>query len=160
MFFAVLFKSAGVAFAVFVVVRIQSHSFMNRNDHNDSYGGNMAGSIMGVTKLSEPLQIAPIEYAGETRLIRLKQSDSWNFTSGSKRGRLEIMAEILCYCGEQKTKTNIMYKANLNYRQLKKHLRDLTSQGLLTACKNRYVTTQKGYRFLELFVALNDILSC
>ena len=120
----------------------------------------MGGSIMSVTKLSEQLQIAPIEYAGETRLIRLKQSDNWNFTNGSKRGRLEIIAEILCYCGQQKTKTNIMYKANLNYRQLKKHLRALTSQGLLTANKNKYVTTQKGYHFLELFVELNDILSC
>lgn len=161
MFFAVLFKSAGEVFAVFVVVRVQSHLFIMRSVHSDSRGGEkMAGSTIGVTKLSEQLQMAPIEYAGETRLIKLKQSDSWNFTNGSKRGRLEIMAEILCYCGEQKTKTNIMYKANLNYRQLTKHLRDLTSQGLLTVSKNKYVTTQKGYRFLELFVELNDILSC
>ena len=118
----------------------------------------MAGNI-GVAKLSEQLQITPIEFAVETQLIKRKQSDNWNFTSGSKRGRLEIIAEILCYCGQQKTKTNIMYKANLNYKQMKRHLKALTSQGLLEADKNKYATTQKGYRFLELFVELNDILN-
>ena len=119
---------------------------------------NMAGNIEAA-KLSEQLQMEPIEFAVETQLIKLKQSDNRNFTSGSKRGRLEIIAEILCYCGQQKTKTNIMYKANLNYRQMKKHLKALTSQGLLAADENKYATTQKGYRFLELFAELNIILN-
>jgi predicted transcriptional regulator len=101
----------------------------------------------------------PTEYAGETKLIKLRKN-SWNFISRSKRGRLEIMAEILYHCNQQKTKTNIMYKANLNYAQLKKHLKSLTSQGLLTANKNKYATTQKGYRFLALFSQLKDILNC
>ena len=88
--------------------------------------------------------MAPIEYADENKLTKLRQNNGWDFTSGSKRGRLEIMAEILCYCNQQKAKTNIMYKVNLNYAQLKKHLKSLTSQGLLTTNKNRYATTQKG----------------
>ncbi len=119
----------------------------------------MASSILSETKLSAKLEMAPIEYAVETKLVKLRQSNGWNFTSSSKRGRLEIMAEILCYCNRQKAKTNIMYKANLNYAQLKKHLKALTSQGLLKTSKNKYVTTQKGYRFLELFSQLHDILN-
>ena len=51
-----------------------------------------------------------------------------------------------------------MYKTNLNYAQLKRHLKSLTSQGLLIHNKDKYVTTEKGYRFLELFTQLNDIL--
>jgi predicted transcriptional regulator len=120
----------------------------------------MASSIKRATKLNAQLQMAPIEYADENKLTKLRQNNGWDFTSGSKRGRLEIMAEILCYCNQQKAKTNIMYKVNLNYAQLKKHLKSLTSQGLLTTNKNKYATTQKGHRFLELFVQLNAILNC
>jgi predicted transcriptional regulator len=117
---------------------------------DDSYRGrSMTSGIVGATKLSAQLQMAP----------KLRQNNGWDFTRGSKRGRLEIIAEILHYCNKQKTKTNIMYKVNLNYSQLKKHLKSLSSQGLLTTDKNEYVTTQKGQRFLELFVQLNNILT-
>lgn len=51
-----------------------------------------------------------------------------------------------------------MYNANLNYSQLKSHMNTLTSQGLLAKKVNKYTTTQKGYRFLELFGQLNDLL--
>jgi predicted transcriptional regulator len=119
----------------------------------------MASNTTGATKLNAQLEIAAIEYAGETKLVKLRKNNGWNFTSSSKRGRLEIMAEILCYCNQQKAKTDIMYKANLNYTQLKKHLKSLISQGLLKTSKNKYATTQKGYRFLELFFQLNDILN-
>jgi predicted transcriptional regulator len=88
----------------------------------------MASNTTGATKLNAQLEIAAIEYAGETKLVKLRKNNGWNFTSSSKRGRLEIMAEILCYCSQQKAKTDIMYKANLNYTQLKKHLKSLTSR--------------------------------
>ena len=52
-----------------------------------------------------------------------------------------------------------MYKVNLNYVQLKKHLAALTSQSLLSTNKNKYSTTQKGYRFLELFIQLKAMLN-
>jgi predicted transcriptional regulator len=119
----------------------------------------MASGIISATKLSKQLQMAPIEYAGEIKLIKLRRKNGWNLTSHSKRGRLEIIAEILCYCNQQKTNTKIMYSNNLNYSQLKRLLRSLTSQGLLTKDKNQYATTQKGHCFLELFSQLNAILS-
>jgi predicted transcriptional regulator len=111
-------------------------------------GRNMASSIVRATKLNAKLQMSPIVYANENRLTKLRQNNGLDFINGSKRGRLEIIAEILCHCNQQKTKTNIMYKTNLNYTQVKKHLKHLTSQGLLKANKNKYATTQKGIRFL------------
>jgi predicted transcriptional regulator len=119
----------------------------------------MASSILRATKLNPQLPVAAVAYGDEAKLAKLGQNSGWGFTKGSRRGRLEIMAEILCYCGQQKTKTDIMYKTNLNYAQLKKHLKALTSRGLLLTYKNKYVTTHKGYRFLRLFVQLNNILS-
>jgi predicted transcriptional regulator len=115
----------------------------------------MASNIVGVTELD---QMTSIKNSGETKLVKLRQNNSWNFTMSSKRGRLEIMAEILLFCDQQKAKTKIMYKTNLNYVQLKKHLRSLMSKGLLATNTNKYFTTQKGRRFLEIFAELNNML--
>jgi predicted transcriptional regulator len=117
----------------------------------------MANIIVETTKPSSQLQIAPVEYSG-TFLVKLKGNNCWSLAGGSKRGRLEIMAEILLYCDQRKTKTSIMYKTNLNYVQLKKHLRYLTSHGLLGREMKKYVTTEKEYRFLAIFAQLNDLL--
>jgi predicted transcriptional regulator len=114
--------------------------------------------MVRATKLNAQLQMVPPAYVDGTKLIRLRQNSAWDFNRGLKRGQLEIKAEILCYCNQQKTKTNIMYNVNLNHAQLQKHLKSLTSNGLLTTSKNMYATTQKGHHFLELFVQLNDIL--
>lgn len=77
---------------------------------------------------------------------------------GQRRGKLDIIAEILLFCEQQKTKTSIMYNTNLNYGQLKSHMSSLTAQGLLVKKQNKYSTTDKGHQFLELFAQLNDLL--
>ena len=51
-----------------------------------------------------------------------------------------------------------MYRTNLNYAQLQSHLKLLTSQGLLSMEMEKYVTTEKGFRYIELFLELHDIL--
>ena len=51
-----------------------------------------------------------------------------------------------------------MYNTNLNYAQLQIHLSYLTSLGMLIRERGRYFTTDKGFRFLELFAELQDIL--
>jgi predicted transcriptional regulator len=145
---------------VFVVVMIQSHLFMNMLFHElfNIEENNVASNTVRSTRTHAQLQMAPTEYACETKLVELRQNTSWNFDKGSKRGRLEIMAEILYFCNQQKGKTKIMYKTNLNYAQLKRHLKSLTSKGLLDANTNKYFTTQKGQHFLEIFAQLNAML--
>ena len=108
--------------------------------------------------MNAQIQIPPLKYVNESKIIRLKQGNGWSVTKGARRGRLEIIAEILLFCEHQKAKTSIMYKTNLNYTQLKSHLKFLTSQHLLMYDANKYSTTEKGYHFLELFAELNDIL--
>jgi len=76
-----------------------------------------------------------------------------------KRGRMEIIAEILLFCDRRRSKTNIMYKTNLNYSQLQSNLLFLTSRGLLDRETDKYVTTEKGYRFLELFTEMQFLLN-
>jgi predicted transcriptional regulator len=99
-----------------------------------------------------------LKYAIEPKLWRLKQGNGWNVNNSVKRGRLEIIAEILLFCDQHKAKTSIMYNTNLNYAQLESHLRFLISLGLLVRSEGRYLTSAKGYRFLELFAELQDIL--
>ena len=108
----------------------------------------MTSSSLGVPKLnSHALQFALLKHDGE-----------WNGIKGARRGKLDIIAEILLFCEQQKTKTSIMYNTNLNYSQLKNQMDTLTSQGLLAKTTNKYHTTEKGYRFLELFAQVNDLL--
>jgi predicted transcriptional regulator len=119
----------------------------------------MPRNIVGAADLSMQIQREPKEYDYEAKLIKLRQINGWNFAKASRRGRMEIMAEILLFCSQQKAKTKIMYNINLNYAQLKSHLRSLTAQGLLATNKDKYATTQKGYRFLTLFAQLHDMLN-
>ena len=118
----------------------------------------MQSNIVGATKVTAQIQIPTLKYVNESKLIRLKQGNGWPLTKGARRGRLEILAEILLFCEQRKAKTSIMYKTNLNYAQLKSHLKFLTSQGMLMYDTKKYATTEKGYHFLELFAELNDIL--
>ncbi len=108
----------------------------------------LTSGMLGTAKLnSQQLQFA-----------LLKRNKEWNNNRGSRRAKLDIIAEILLFCEQQKTKTSIMYNTNLNHAQLKRHMETLTSHGLLEKNVNKYLTTEKGYRFLELFAQLNDLL--
>ena len=108
----------------------------------------MTSNVAGVAKLnSHQLQFALLKHDKERNNIRVQ-----------RRGKLDIIAEILLFCEQQKTKTSIMYNTNLNYSQLKNHMDALTMQGLLAKKLNKYTTTEKGFRFLELFAQLNDLL--
>ena len=101
----------------------------------------------------------PLKFAMESKFLKVKQGNVWTSNNNVKRGRMEIIAEILLFCDQQKSKTNIMYKTNLNYAQIQSQLKFLTAQGMLSSEMGKYVTTEKGYRFLELFMGLYDILN-
>jgi len=79
-----------------------------------------------------------------------------------KRGRLEIIYEILSICRKPTNKTSILYKCNLSYNQLQKYLSYLLSQNLLKSFKGErkqfYQVTEKGKDFLDEYEQLNTFL--
>lgn len=67
------------------------------------------------------------------------------------RSRLQIAVDILMVTKDGSNKTRIMYQANLSFELLRRYLDFLTRSGLLKTVRNEksYVTTEKGYAFLE-----------
>ena len=99
--------------------------------------------------------VAPYEL-----LLEQKRGKMWKYFGDSKRGRLEIIAEILLFCsGARKAKTKIMFATNLSYPLLQKYSEMLTTRGLLGLENGKYVTTDKGFAFLDLFAGIYDILT-
>jgi predicted transcriptional regulator len=85
------------------------------------------------------------------------------------RNRIEIIAQILEVVNDSSgdgnggddgvPKTKIMYKAFLNYAQLKEYLTFLTDNGLLSyvLCTQTFKTTQKALRFLKAYGQLDQL---
>jgi predicted transcriptional regulator len=77
----------------------------------------------------------------------------------AKRGRLEIIHEILVICSKPAKKTNILYKCNLSFSQLQKYLSFLITRNLISQFQskrtNLYIITEKGKAFLDGYEELN-----
>jgi len=74
------------------------------------------------------------------------------------RGRVEIMAHVLAFCAQPRLKTQIMYSANITYRQFETYAILLSSRGLLVRDSQKYVATEKGHRFVQAFNQLQSTL--
>ena len=73
---------------------------------------------------------------------------------GSHRSRLDIIAAILTLTKKKGIGiTNIMYGANINFKQLKQYMEFLVEKKLLrvseTDSKKRYKTTSRGIELLK-----------
>jgi predicted transcriptional regulator len=79
---------------------------------------------------------------------------------GSKRDRVEIMAEILDLCSVPKTKTHVMYGTNLSWKMLQHYLAELQSLGLLKIQGKSalYVTSKRGLDFVDKWKELKKLL--
>ena len=80
-----------------------------------------------------------------------------------RRGKIDIIANILLIAQDSSKKTQIMYDANLSFQQLKNYLKNLTESGLLVEKKDGnsriYKTTEKGKEFLKYYINIRKILS-
>jgi predicted transcriptional regulator len=79
------------------------------------------------------------------------------------RSRTEIVFQILDIAkvnDKGMTKSKIMYKAFLNYIQLKEYLTVLTDNGLLeyNSHTQRFKTTEKGHRFLQIYNNIDNVI--
>ncbi len=79
-----------------------------------------------------------------------------------RRDRLYIIAEILKIAEDGSLKTQIMYKANLSFAQLKEYLSFLIRMKLLEIQKEErkkiYVTTAKGEEYLDKYGEILSLL--
>ena len=80
------------------------------------------------------------------------------------RDRAEIIRQILEVAngagGEGITKSKMMYRAFLSYKQLDEHLRVLIENDLLSydSLTHTYKTTEKGFILLQLYNQLDDMI--
>jgi predicted transcriptional regulator len=81
----------------------------------------------------------------------------------AKRGRLEIIREILTISRKPAKKTFILYRCNLSFSQLQKYLEYLISHNLLSNSKSDgktfFLATEKGIEFLQEYERLNNLFS-
>ena len=115
--------------------------------------------IDSTTSKTNPQIAIPLsKIIGKAKLLDQRLEIDLGLAESLKRDRLAIIAEILAFCIQRKNKTNIMYKTNLNYAQLQTHLQSPMSKDLLKQDSKTYVTTEKGMRFLELFIEIRGML--
>lgn len=76
------------------------------------------------------------------------------------RSRSDIIGLILEAANGGATKTKIMYKAFLSFAQLREYLSMLSEKGLIEYQDGtqRYRTTEKGIRLLQIYNQMNDEL--
>lgn len=80
-----------------------------------------------------------------------------------RRDKLVIMADILQIARKGALKTQILYKANLSFEQLKQYLNVLTASNMLRKTRRKqreiYEATPKGLEFLKTHQEIMDFLN-
>lgn len=82
-----------------------------------------------------------------------------------QRTRWDILAAILRAAKRPESKTHIMYRSNLSYRQLERYLAALLAKNLLKVSEERhskatklFVTTERGLSFLNAYRTLEEFI--
>lgn len=76
-----------------------------------------------------------------------------------RRGKFEIIGEILSLTTEPSTKTSVVYRANLNFNIVNRYLDLLLRSGLVGATggsSKKYEITEKGLEFLNAYRNLKE----
>ena len=75
------------------------------------------------------------------------------------RSRTDIIVSMLDVARHEATKTKIMYSSYLSSHQLRPYLELVIKNGLLAydSARQRYTTTEKGLRLLELYDAISKL---
>ncbi|MRN39738.1 MAG: hypothetical protein FIO02_01640 [Nitrosopumilales archaeon] len=69
---------------------------------------------------------------------------------------LSIILKVVSEGGA--TQTDIMYKASMNFRLMKKYMSFLSKNGLLIKEGASYRITDKGVYFLQIYDQLNEMI--
>ena len=66
-----------------------------------------------------------------------------------RRNEFEVYRDILGLCREESGKTRIVYKANLNFKIVRKFLEWLLDRKMLKQTGKKFVITDKGVAYVE-----------
>jgi predicted transcriptional regulator len=86
-------------------------------------------------------------------------------TGHGPRGYMEIVYSILSVCLNGALKTHVMFRCNLNSKQLRFYIDSLLAKGLLEkerappSAKVEYRTTERGRRYLETYGTLLQMMT-
>lgn len=68
-----------------------------------------------------------------------------------RRNNLDIYADILNVSRNGAKKTQIVYKANLSFAIMKKHVQALSDKGLIEQSGRLYFTTNRGINYIDQY---------
>jgi len=93
--------------------------------------------------------------------VAIKDGERESFKEHFKerRGKLEIIADVLSVAREGAKKTQIVYKANLNFKIVGEYLSYLAGKGLIEHTIKEYTTTEKGEKFLRVYKEMQEQLA-
>ena len=74
-----------------------------------------------------------------------------------RRNNLDIYSDILNVSEYGALKTQIVYKANLNFNIVKKHIDALMKRGFVEKDDRFYFTTERGKNFVESYRQLKSM---
>ncbi len=77
---------------------------------------------------------------------------------GGRRTCLEISIDILRVARDGAKKSHIVYRANLNFKVVKRYLKLLQHTGLLTLTDRFYRTTEKGAEYINHYDYLREYM--
>lgn len=79
---------------------------------------------------------------------------------GMMREKFEIIVDILKILkGSEATKTNIVYKANLNFKRAGNYLDMMMKMGLIEKQTNKYNITETGNEYFKVMNEVNSIIT-
>ena len=75
-----------------------------------------------------------------------------------RRGKLEIIADVLSVARRGAKKTAIAHNANVNFNRVENYLLYLEEKGLMEHTSREYKTTEKGKEFLRDYKKMKEQL--
>jgi predicted transcriptional regulator len=76
-----------------------------------------------------------------------------------RRNQLDIVADIIKVANKGSSKTGLVYKANLNFKIVKRYINRMIDNGLLEKRGDLFFSTQKGDIFLENYKSTMNLFS-
>ncbi|MGB3459234.1 MAG: winged helix-turn-helix domain-containing protein [Halobacteriota archaeon] len=93
-----------------------------------------------------------------SKYIKKAIMESYKDSFKKRRGRTDIIVDILSVAEEKAKKTQIVYKADLNFRMVEEYLPHLVDKGLIENTDGEYKTTEKGEIFLTDYQKMKEML--